>query len=93
MTWTELFGRASDSVALSQWLLDRALVATEVAADTALDAVIAAELPTAFGLCEALDAYGVRVPTEVLAKFHGALAPSPVRVTNSAMPPDMRWQP
>jgi hypothetical protein len=83
MNWTELCTRASDSIALSQWLLDRALVAMDTARNSALDAVIAAELPTAFGLCEALDAHGVKVSDDVLAKFRGHLAPSPIRAAGS----------
>jgi hypothetical protein len=92
MSWTELCARASDSVALSQWLLDRALVAVEAARNVALDAVIAAELPTALELCEAMDAHAVAVPDEVLAKFSGHLAPSPIRATDSSTISGMRWQ-
>jgi hypothetical protein len=81
MNWTELCARASGSVARSQWLLDRALAAAKAAHNSAIDAVMGAELPTAVGLCVALDAHGVEIPHEVLSKFHGYLAPSPTRAT------------
>jgi hypothetical protein len=90
MGWTELFARASDSVALSQWLLDRALAALEAARNGALDAVIAAELPSPAGLCEALDSHRVNVPNEVLVKFYGHSNPRPARELDSDS--GMRWQ-
>jgi hypothetical protein len=77
MSWTDLFARACDSDALSQWLLDSALGAMEAAHNSTLDAVIAAELPTPAGLCAALDAHGVDVPNAVFSKFHGHSAPRP----------------
>jgi hypothetical protein len=40
-----------------------------------------------------LDEHGVNVPDEVLAKFNGYLAPSPIRATDPAAIADMRWQP
>jgi hypothetical protein len=84
MNWTELCARASDSVALSQWLLDRALIAVSAARDHALDVAIAAALPTPVELCEALDAHAVRVPDEVVAKFIGHTASSPVHAQDVA---------
>jgi hypothetical protein len=93
MNWTELCARANDSAALSQWLLDRALIVVTAARSNALDAAIAAELPTFLGLCEALDAHEVRVPDDVLAKFNGHAAPSPVHPRETAGSSAMRWQP
>ena len=93
MSWTDLHTRASPSAARAQWLLDQALAALGAAQNSALDAVIAAELPTAYGLCAALDEHGVKVPDEVLAKFNGYLAPSPIRPVDRTAVPEMRWQP
>jgi hypothetical protein len=100
MNWTELCARASGSVARSQWLLDHAWAAARAAHNGAIDAVIGAELPTAVGLCVALDAHAVEIPHEVLSKFHGSLAPSPTRVTawvrasnhNASAPKSMKGQ-
>lgn len=92
MNWTELCARSSDSAARSQWLLDRALAAVSAAQDSALDAAIAAELPTAVELCAILDDYGVGVPKDVLSKFHGYLAPSPIRPAEADATANLRWQ-
>jgi hypothetical protein len=75
MTWSDLCDRASTSAAQLQWLLDRAWAAANAAYEGAQDAVMADELPTAFELCAALDARGVKVSDEVMAKFRGYLAP------------------
>jgi len=93
MSWTDLFARACDSVALSQWLLDSALGAMEAAHNSALHAVIAAELPTPAELCAALDAHGVDVPNAVLLKFYGHSAPRPTPELGADAACGMRWQP
>ena len=86
MNWTDLCARASVSVARSQWLLDRAWAAAKAAHNGAIDTVLGAELPTAVGLCLALDAHGVEIPRDVLSKFHGYLAPSPTRACSRSRP-------
>ncbi|MCW5658701.1 MAG: hypothetical protein KIT60_13430 [Burkholderiaceae bacterium] len=93
MNWTELCARSSNSAARSQWLLDRALAAISAAQDSALDAVIAAELPTAIELCALLDEYRVDVPKDVLSKFHGYLAPSPTRAADADKSSNLGLQP
>lgn len=93
MTWSELRARASDSVARSQWLLDRALAALDAANNVVLDAVIATELPTPDGLCAMLDEHGVGIPHEVLSRFQGYMSPSPTRANESTTIAGVRWQP
>jgi hypothetical protein len=68
MNWTELFAQAADSADRAQLVLDSALAAVAAARNTALDATIAAEMPSALVLCALLDAYGVRTPGEVAAR-------------------------
>ncbi len=65
----------------------------EAAHNSALDAVIAAELPTPAGLCAALDSHGVDVPNAALLKFYGHSAPMPAPKLGSDAAGDMRWQP
>jgi hypothetical protein len=65
----------------------------EAAHNSALDAVIAAELPTPAGLCAALDSHGVDVPNAVLLKFYGHSAPRPAHELGSDAACGMRWQP
>ena len=89
MNWAELFERANASAGRSAWLLDRALDAVNAAQNNALDAAIAAELPTARLLCAMMDEHGLSVPPEVLSRFHGYLAPSPVRASLSS---NLRWE-
>jgi hypothetical protein len=84
MSWIDLFARASDSAALAQWLLEHALAAANAAQDSALEAAMATELPTAFALCAELDSRGVAVPAEVRSKFCGHLAPAPIRAASHA---------
>jgi hypothetical protein len=68
VNWTELLAQAAGSADRTQLVLDSALAAVAAARNTALDATITAEMPSALGLCALLDAYGVRAPGEVAAR-------------------------
>jgi hypothetical protein len=67
MTWTELIAQARDSLHAQQ-VLDVALAAVAVTRSAAIDAAITAEVPTPPGLCAVLDAHGVPVPTDLVAR-------------------------
>jgi hypothetical protein len=67
VTWTELLAQAAPSAERAQSVLDSALAAASAAGNAALDAEIAALLPTTVELCAVLDAFGLGVPGEVAA--------------------------
>jgi hypothetical protein len=67
VTWTELIAQATDPLH-SQYVLDVALAAVAATRSAALDAAITAEVPTPLGLCAALDAHDVPVPTDLAAR-------------------------
>jgi hypothetical protein len=64
VTWTELIVQATDA-SHAQQVLDVALAAVAATRSAAIDAAIAAEVPTPLGLCAVLDAHGVPVPTDL----------------------------
>ena len=80
MNWTELCGLASERPMRCQLVLDHALTALARSRDAALQATITAETPTLEGLCAALDAYAVVVPSDAIAHVCG-------RRDNLAAPP------
>jgi hypothetical protein len=86
VNWTELLAQAADSAEQAQLVLDSALAAVAAARSTALDATIAAEMPTAAGLCALLDAYGVRAPGEVAARVCWYAKPQPASTAEQPVP-------
>jgi hypothetical protein len=88
MNWTELCGLASERPMRCQLVLDHALTALAESRDASLQATITAETPTLEGLCAALDAHAVAVPSGVVAHVSGRrdnLAPP----TPNSMPQDV----
>jgi hypothetical protein len=67
VTWTELIAQATDPLH-SQYVLDVALASIAATRSPVLDAAITAEVPTPLGLCATLDAHGVPVPTDLVAR-------------------------
>jgi hypothetical protein len=83
VNWTELCAQAADSTERAQLVLDSALAAVAAARSTALDAAIAAEMPTASALCALLDAHGVSAPGEVAARVCWYAKPRPATTEQS----------
>ena len=88
MNWIELCALASERPMRCQLVLDHALTALAASRDASLQATITAETPTLEGLCAALDAHAVVVPSGVVAHVCGrrdnAMAP-----TANSMPQDV----
>jgi hypothetical protein len=87
VTWTELLAQAAHSAGHAQFVLDSALDAASTAGNAALDAEIAAVLPTTLELCAVLDAFAVRVPGEVAARVSWYSRPEQSRATRLAPVP------
>ena len=88
MTWTELIAQATDPLQ-SQYVLDAALAAVATARSAAVDAVIAAAVPTPLGLCALLDAHGIPVPADFVAVVSEHVE-SPPSDELRPMPQDLR---